>query len=46
MAEAAGHKFGQMIGECCEGAIVPLLEDVAKRHGLYLDRRGIRAVRK
>ncbi|HUE15724.1 MAG TPA: hypothetical protein VMR25_16265 [Planctomycetaceae bacterium] len=46
MAEAAGHKFGQFIGEYCELAIEPLLQEFADRHGLYLDRKGLRKARK
>jgi hypothetical protein len=45
MAAAAGHKFGQVIGEFCEAAIEPLLQAFATKHGLYLDRRGPRAAR-
>lgn len=46
MAEAAGHKFGQAIGDYCEAAIGPLLADFAKKHGLYLDKKGVRPARK
>lgn len=42
MAEAAGHKWGQIIGEFCESAIEPLLQDFANKHGLYLDKKGSR----
>ncbi len=45
MAEAAGHKFGQFIGEYCEAAIEPLLQEFARRHGLYLDKAGPRPAR-
>jgi hypothetical protein len=45
MAEAAGHKFGQFIGEYCEGAIEPLLKEFADRHGLFLDKAGDRPAR-
>ncbi|MBX9678880.1 MAG: hypothetical protein K2X38_08940 [Gemmataceae bacterium] len=45
MAEAAGHKWGQFIGEYCESAIEPLLQDFANRHGLYLDKKGLRPAR-
>lgn len=46
MAEAAGHKFGQFIGEYCEKAMEPLLQRFADEHGLYLDKKGKRAARK
>lgn len=46
MAEAAGHRFGQVIGEYVEQAIEPLLQTFATRHGLYLDRKGERLARK
>jgi hypothetical protein len=45
MAEAAGHKFGQFIGEYCEAAIEPLLQEFADRHGLFLDKVGPRPAR-
>jgi hypothetical protein len=46
MAEAKGHKFGQSLGEWCEHAIEPLLQEFATRHGLYLDKKGPRPARK
>jgi hypothetical protein len=45
MAEAAGHKFGQFIGEYCEAAVEPLLKQFADRHGLFLDKAGLRPAR-
>ncbi|HUQ72240.1 MAG TPA: hypothetical protein VM165_22130 [Planctomycetaceae bacterium] len=45
MGEAAGHKFGQFIGEYCELAIEPLLREFADRHGLFLDKAGSRPAR-
>lgn len=45
MAEAAGHKFGQFIGEYCESAIEPLLQEFADKHGLFLDKKGPRPAR-
>jgi hypothetical protein len=45
VGEAAGHKFGQLIGEYCEAAIEPLLQEFAERHGLYLDKKGPRPAR-
>lgn len=46
MAEAAGHKFGQFVGEYCEAAIAPLLQEFADKHGLFLDKKGPRPARK
>ena len=43
MAEAAGHKFGQFVGESCEAALEPILQAFADKHGLYLDKKGKRA---
>jgi hypothetical protein len=45
MAEAAGHKWGQFVGEYCESAIEPLLQQFANTHGLYLDKKGPRPAR-
>ena len=45
MAEAAGHKFGQFVGEYCEKAMEPLLQQFADEHGLYLDKKGKRPAR-
>ena len=45
MAKAAGHKFGQFIGEYCEKAIEPLLKEFADKHGLFLDKAGNRPAR-
>jgi hypothetical protein len=45
VAEAAGHKFGQFIGEYCESALEPLLQEFADRHGLFLDKKGPRPAR-
>src|SRR2546423_10453545 len=45
MAEAAGHKFGQFIGEYCESAIEPLLQEFADKYGLFLDKKGPRPAR-
>ncbi len=46
MAEAAGHKFGQFMGEYFEAKLEPLLRDFADKHGLYLDKHGVRLARK
>src|SRR5580704_10035669 len=45
MAEAAGHKFGQFIGEYCESAVEPLLQEFADKYGLFLDKKGPRPAR-
>jgi len=46
MAISPSHKFGQIIGDTLEAAILPLLVKFAERHGLYLDRKGRRPCRK
>ena len=46
MAEAAGHKFGQFVGEYCEAALEPLLQEFADKHQLYLDKKERRPARK
>ena len=45
MAEAAGHKFGQFIGQYCEAAVEPLLKECADKHALFLDKKGLRPAR-
>ncbi len=45
MAEAAGHKFGQFIGEYCEALVEPLLQEFAAKHNLFLDKKGTRPAR-
>lgn len=45
MAKSPAHKFGQIIGDVLEAAIVPLLNTFAEKHGLYLDRQGKREAR-
>lgn len=45
MAEAAGHKWGQFVGEYCGSAIEPLLREFADEHGLFLDKKGPRPAR-
>lgn len=45
MAEAPGHLLGQIIGNVLEDSVEPILESIAKRHGLYLDKKGHRAAR-
>jgi len=45
MAEAPGHRLGQIIGETLEASIEPVLKGLAKEHGLYLDSAGHRPAR-
>lgn len=46
MAESYSHKFGQIIGDLLELAIEPHLREFAKKHSLYLDKKGVRLTRK
>ena len=46
MAQSPAHRFGQIIGEVLENSILPLLEQFANAHGLYLDKHGPRACRR
>ncbi len=46
MAESPAHRFGQIVGEIIEQAVEPLLSSFAKRHSLYLDKKGARPCRK
>jgi hypothetical protein len=45
MAQAPGHRLGQIIGDTLELAIGPPLQAFADRHGLYFDRKGDRPAR-
>ena len=45
MAVSPAHRFGQIIGEVLEAGILPILESFAKKHGLYLDKKGVRPAR-
>jgi hypothetical protein len=45
LAESPAHRWGQIIGEVLEAALIPLLTDFAKQHGLYLDQKGNRECR-
>ncbi|MDR3329164.1 MAG: hypothetical protein LBS63_03520 [Prevotellaceae bacterium] len=45
MAESLSHKFGQIIGELLELAVEPHLQKFAKKHKLYLDKKGERKAR-
>jgi hypothetical protein len=42
MAESLSHKFGQIIGELLELALEPHLQKFARKHKLYLDKKGER----
>jgi hypothetical protein len=46
MAESLAHRWGQIIGDGFEMFVRDILADVAKRHGLYLDFKRPRKVRK
>ncbi len=46
MAKSPPHKFGQVIGDLVEKAVIPLLSDVAAKHDVYLDKKGSRRARK
>jgi hypothetical protein len=45
MAQAPGHRLGQIIGDALELSIQPILQDFADEHSLYLDRKGPRLTR-
>jgi hypothetical protein len=45
MAESLSHKFGQIIGDLLELAIEPYLEKFARKHKLFLDKKGERKAR-
>ncbi len=45
MGESPSHRFGQIIGDALEAAVLPLLMRFAREHGLYLDRKGRRVCR-
>jgi len=46
MAKSLAHKFGQIIGDLLELALLPKLERFVKINNLYLDRKGKRKARK
>ena len=46
MAVSPAHRWGQIIGEVTEAAVLPMLEGFASTHHLYLDRQGDRPCRK
>jgi hypothetical protein len=45
MAESPAHQFGQIVGDLLEAALLPILQEFASQHGLFLDRKGTRACR-
>lgn len=45
MAESPAHKFGQIIGDLLELALEPHLQKFARKHKLYLDKKGKRKAR-
>jgi len=45
MAESPAHKFGQIIGDLLELALEPYLHKFARKHKLYLDKKGERKAR-
>jgi len=45
MAQSLAHRWGQIIGETFEAFVRGVLEDVAKRHNLFLDMKGPRRAR-
>jgi hypothetical protein len=45
VAEAPGHRLGQIIGTTLEAALEPVLQEIADLYGLYLDKTGPRAAR-
>ncbi|RZK66960.1 MAG: DNA methylase, partial [Pedobacter sp.] len=45
MAESLSHKFGQIIGDLLEMAIIPSLKEFTDANNLYLDKKGKRLAR-
>lgn len=45
MAQAPGHLLGQIIGGVLEAALLPVLQQLAAKHDLYLDSPGSRPLR-
>ena len=45
MAQSPAHTFGQIIGDVLERAVEPLIAELAERHGLYWDKKGLRLAR-
>src|SRR4051812_19167298 len=46
MADAPGHRLGQMIGEALELALEPVLQELADLRALCLDKKGSRRARR
>lgn len=46
MAQSNSHKFGQIIGDILEYSMFNHLTEIAKKHNLYLDKKGDRKARK
>ncbi len=46
MAQSPAHQFGQIVGDVLEAAVLPLLGQFARDHGLYLDHKGPRPCRR
>jgi hypothetical protein len=46
MAKSPSHLFGQIIGNVLEDAVQPILRQIAVKHGLFLDVKGKRSLRK
>jgi hypothetical protein len=45
LAHSPSHKFGQIIGDLVEEVLGDQLAAFARKHGLFLDRKGVRAAR-
>ena len=46
MADSPAHRWGQIIGEVIEAAVLPMLTEFAASHHLFLDMQGDRSCRK
>ncbi len=45
MAESFAHKWGQIVGNAFQESLREAMQEVADRHGLYLDYQGLRRAR-
>jgi hypothetical protein len=45
MGESPAHRFGQILGEVLEKAVESIVASQARKHGLYLDKKGPRKCR-
>jgi hypothetical protein len=45
MAQSPSHKFGQIIGDLIEEVLADRLRAFARKHGLFLDKKGERTAR-